>query len=102
MMNEMSNNLYAIRQKIDQSTRSDEFVQVIEEITRHLAGDQNSREWYQLLVDAFQSLRTLTSEDVHQGEQIIRNHRLAYLEQYSHGAAVQRHATSELRECLDE
>ena len=52
MMHEMSNNLYAIRQKIDQSTRSDELVHVIEEITPHLAGDQNSRELYQLLVDA--------------------------------------------------
>src|SRR6266568_7334850 len=101
MMHEMSNNLYAIRQKIDQSTRSDELVHVIEEITPHLAGDQNSRELYQLLVDAFQSLRMLTSGDVHQGEQVIRNHLLGYLEQDSHGSAVQRHATSELRECLD-
>src|SRR4051794_4916189 len=100
MMHNMPDNLYALRQKIDQPTSSDELVHVIDEISPNLSNKEDAREFYQLLVDAFQSLRVLTAGNVHQGEHVIRNRLLDYLEQDSHGSAIQQHATSQLRECL--
>src|SRR5271157_5760974 len=73
MMNDSEKNLYFyhIRQKILQSTQSEEVVQLIEEITPLLSSEDTSSEAYDLLPLTFQSLRELTKENVNEGERLI-------------------------------
>jgi hypothetical protein len=98
----MPDNLYTLKQRIDEAGQSGEIVGVLDVLAPLLTENTSSRELYSVLVDAFQALRTLTSEHVAEGEQVILMYLLDYLEKDSDGTAIQKNATRQLRECLKE
>src|SRR5258706_10698341 len=102
MMQNMSDNVYTLKQRIDEAEQSGEVISVLNVLAPLLAENTSSQELYYLLVDAFQALRTLTHENVSDGEQVILTYLLNYLEKDSDGTAVQKSATRQLRECLEE
>src|SRR5439155_17367891 len=91
-----------LKRRIDEAEQSSEIVWVLDVLAPLLAENTSSRELYDLLVDAFEALRTLTSEQVSHGEQVILTYLLDHLEKDSDGTAVQKSATRQLRECLGE
>jgi HEAT repeats len=101
-MQHMPDNIYTLKRRIDEAEQSSEIVWVLDVLAPLLAENTSSRELYDLLVDAFQALRTLTSEHVSDGEQVILTYLLDYLEKDSDGTAIQKSATRQLRECLEE
>jgi hypothetical protein len=90
-----------LKQRIDEAEHSSEVVAVLDRLAPLLAENPSSQELSYVLVDAFQALRTLTSEQRAEGEQEILAYLLDYLEKDSHGTAIQQSATSQLRECLE-
>ena len=59
-MNDTPNNLYAFRQRIDQSTYSSDIIQLIQEIEQLLSSSEDVAN--DLMIDAFQALQGLTRE----------------------------------------
>ncbi len=101
-MQNMPDNVSALNQRIDEAEQSGEVVAVLNVLAPLLAENTSSQELYYVLVDAFQALRRLTSENGLDGEQVILTYLLDYLEKDSDGTAVQKSATRQLRECLEE
>lgn len=101
-MQNMPDNVSTLQQRIDEAEQSGEVVSVLNELAPLLAENASSQELYYVLVDAFQALRRLTSEHGSDGEQLIRTYLLDYLEKDSDGTAIQKSATRQLRECLEE
>ena len=102
MMQHMPDNVYTLKQRVDEAEQSGDVVSVLNMLVPLLAENTSSRELYDLLVDAFHALRTLASEQVSDGEQVILTYLLDHLEKDSDGTAVQKSATRQLRECLEE
>ena len=100
-MQYMPDNLYTLKRRIDEAEQSSEIVSVLEVLAPLLAENTSSRELYNLLSDAFQALRALTSEQVSDGEHLILTYLLDYLEKDSDGTAIQKSETRQLRECLE-
>ena len=102
MMQNTPDNVYTLQRRIDEAEHSGEVVAVLNELAPLLPENTSSQELYYLLVDAFGALRRLTSEKASDGEQIILTFLLDHLEKDSAGTAVQKSATRQLRECLEE
>ncbi|GHP00794.1 hypothetical protein KSF_108410 [Reticulibacter mediterranei] len=90
-----------LKQRIDEAEHSDDVVVVLTQLAPLLVEDPSSKDRYDLLVDAFHALQTLTSEWVLEGEHVILTYLLDYLEQDSYGTSVQQSTTRQLRECLE-
>src|SRR6266705_2449407 len=84
-MQYMPDNLYTLKRRIDEAEQSSEIVSVLEVLAPLLAENTSSRELYNLLSDAFQALRALTSEQVSDGEHLILTYLLDYLERTAMG-----------------
>lgn len=102
MMQNMPDNVYTLRRRIDEAEYSSEVIAVLNELAPLLPENTSSQELYYLLVDAFQALQRLTAEKASDGEQAILTSLLDHLEKDSDGTAVQTSATRQLRECLEE
>jgi len=102
MMQQMPDDVSTLKLRIDEAEHSSDVVSVLKVLAPLLAENTSSQELSYLLVDAFQALRTLTSEQGADGEQVILMYLLDYLEKDSDGTAVQKSATRQLRECLEE
>ncbi len=100
-MQHMPDNMYTLKRRIDEAEQIGDVIPVLEVLAPLLAENTSSRELYDLLVDAFQALRVLTSEQVSDGEHLILTYLLDYLEKDSDGTAIQKSATRQLRECLE-
>ncbi len=99
MNHDMSNNLYWLKQRIDQSTNCDELVVLIrEELTPLLPHKAQGQVAASLLVEAFRVMQRLTTADAALGELMIREYLLNYLEEEETG--IQTRLASQLRECL--
>jgi hypothetical protein len=101
-MQPMPDNLYTLKQRIEEAEHSGEVIAVLHALAPLLVEDTSSRERYDLLVDAFGALQRLTAEQVAEGGQGILAYMLDYLEKDSDGTAVQKSATRQLRECLQD
>lgn len=100
MMNGNPNNFFIFRQRIDQSTTSEEVVGLIQEIDALLANEETASDAYALLLDAFQALTNLTCENIAEGERLIFDYLLPYLF-YDNDAPVRiLSAIDRLRGCL--
>src|SRR5689334_13855076 len=102
MMNENEKNLYFynLRQKIIQSTESEEVVQLIREITPLLSAEDTSSDAYDLLPSALQALREFTQENATEGERLIFAYLFPYLVRDGDTHVSILSAIGRLRDCL--
>jgi hypothetical protein len=100
MMNDIPNNLYTFRQRIDQSKQSIEVIKLIQEIDPLLSNGNTYSDAYDLLVIAFQALQELTRNSVIEAERLIPEYLLPYLVHDSDAPVSILSAISRLRECL--
>jgi len=100
MMNDIPNDFYTLRQRIDQSTHNGEIIQIIQEIAQFISSDNADSEAYDLLADAFQASQRFTRKNPTSGEHIIIEYLLPYLEQDRDVPEKASYAITRLRECL--